>query len=70
MCRMIEARVGIGVMPEHVAERHMKSMRISVVKLLDEWSLQELRVCVRRFDELPLFARELVDRILQNRLRT
>lgn len=67
MCRMIEARVGIGILPEQAALRHAKSMRIKIVQLLDEWSFQELRVCVRRFDELPLFARELIDCLLRGR---
>ena len=65
MSRMIEANVGIGVMPEMVAQRHASSMRLKTVQLLDEWAMRELRICVRKRDELPVFAKELMDLIDQ-----
>lgn len=66
MCRMVEAGVGIGVLPEMAARRHAKSTRIKIVQLLDEWATRELRICVRKQSEMPVFARELVDFILQS----
>lgn len=61
MCRMIESNVGIGVLPEATAQRHARMSRIKVVQLLDEWAEREVRICVRRFEELPVFAREFID---------
>lgn len=66
MCRMIEASVGIGVLPEMAAQRHAKVTRIKTVQLLDEWANRELRICMRRLSELPVFARELIDFIVQS----
>lgn len=66
MCRMIEAGVGIGVLPEMSARRHAKLMNIKLIQLLDDWATRELRICVRKQSELPLFARELIDCILQS----
>jgi DNA-binding transcriptional LysR family regulator len=66
MCRMIEANVGIGVLPDMAARRHARSHRIRIVQLLDEWAIRELRICVRARSELPVFARELIDFILQS----
>lgn len=66
MCRMIEANVGIGVLPEMAARRHAQWARIKTVQLLDDWAIRELRICVRRRSELPVFARELIDFILQS----
>lgn len=66
MCRMIECGVGIGVLPEMAARRLAKSSRIAIVHLLDEWATRELRICLRKQSELPVFARELVDFVLQN----
>jgi DNA-binding transcriptional LysR family regulator len=66
MCRMIEASVGIGVLPEMAAKRHAKSNRIKIVHLSDEWAVRELRICVRSRSELPVFARELIDFIIQS----
>lgn len=65
MCRMIEANVGIGVLPELAARRHARSHRIRTLQLTDEWTVRELRICMRKRAELPVFARELVDFILQ-----
>lgn len=66
MCRMVEAGVGIGVLPEMAARRHAKSTRITIVQLLDDWATRELRICVRKQSELPVFARELIEFILQS----
>lgn len=66
MCRMVEAGVGIGVLPEMAARRHAKSSRIRIVQLLDDWATRELRICMRRQSELPVFARELIEFILQS----
>ena len=66
MCRMIEAGVGIGVVPEIAARRHSKSMQLKTVQLLDDWAMRELRICVRRRAELPLFAAELIDFIVKS----
>lgn len=61
VCRMIEATVGIGVIPLSVARRLAPGMRVSVIALTDVWALRKLHVCVRSLDTLPAFARELVD---------
>src|SRR5690606_9998739 len=65
MCRMVEAGVGIGVLPEMAARRHAQMARIAIVHLSDEWATRELRICVRKQSELPTFARELIEFILQ-----
>ncbi|WP_459617016.1 LysR family transcriptional regulator [Bordetella sp. 2513F-2] len=66
MCRMVEAGVGIGVLPEMAARRHARLARIAIVQLLDEWATRELRICVRTQAGLPAYARELIDFILQS----
>jgi DNA-binding transcriptional LysR family regulator len=60
-CRMIEANVGVGILPESAARRHAQSMAIRIVPLKDEWSIRALLVCMRKLDALPGFARDLVD---------
>jgi DNA-binding transcriptional LysR family regulator len=60
-CRMIEANVGVGILPESAARRHAQSMAIRIVPLKDEWSLRALLICMRKLDALPGFARDLVD---------
>jgi DNA-binding transcriptional LysR family regulator len=63
-CRMIEAGVGIGIVPESVALRHARTLRISIVQLNDAWAERRLKICVRSVTDLPPFARVLVDRLL------
>ncbi|MGJ7916881.1 LysR family transcriptional regulator [Massilia sp. LXY-6] len=61
ICRMVEAGVGIGIVPEPAARRHAQTMDIAVIELLDAWALRQLAVCVRSFDALPRHAQQLVD---------
>lgn len=61
VCRMVEADVGIAVLPLSAARRHAKTMDIRIIALQDSWSLRNLQICVRDIETLPTFARELVD---------
>ena len=65
MCRMIESGVGIGLVAESSASRHARTSSISVLGLVDDWSLQPLKICVRELDSLPGLARELVHRLVE-----
>ena len=57
VCRLVECTVGIGVVPETTARRVAKTMAIAPVALTDAWAARELAICVRRFADLPPFAR-------------
>ncbi len=65
-CRMIESGVGIGVIPESVALRYARVLDIAVVPLTDEWSVRQLHICVRDLEALPIFARELVQTMIDD----
>ena len=65
-CRMIEAGVGIGVVPESVARRHKKTMDIAIVRMNDAWSERKLKICVRSLQDLPPFARQLVSLLVES----
>lgn len=60
MCRMVEAGVGVGILPGSVAQRMKRSHAIHVVELSNDWAVRELKICVRRLDALPTFGRELI----------
>jgi DNA-binding transcriptional LysR family regulator len=64
LCRMVEADVGVGIVPEYAARRYSHHMDIRVVSLVDEWATRDLQICVRSLEALPLFARWLVDALL------
>ena len=63
VCRMVERNVGVGVIPEHAAIRLERSMGIRRVRLTDAWATRLLRICVRHFDDLPVFARQLIEHL-------
>jgi DNA-binding transcriptional LysR family regulator len=66
VCRMIEAGVGIGIVPELVAKRYAQRLNIKIVRLSDEWSERKLQICVRNLQQLPSFAKDLVNMLIQD----
>ena len=70
MCRMIEAGVGVGLIPETVARRLSKSHDIALVSLSDDWATRELKICLRDRSDLPVFARDLVDFLIRHNAET
>lgn len=60
-CRMVEAGVGVSILPGSAARRHAQHMAIDTVPLADDWALREMKICVRNLQALPAFARDLVD---------
>jgi DNA-binding transcriptional LysR family regulator len=63
VCRMVERNVGIGIVPETTVRRVAPPMKIVAVELTDAWAVRDLTICVRRIDELPTYARELVNHL-------
>ncbi|WP_028239073.1 LysR family transcriptional regulator [Stutzerimonas azotifigens] len=60
VCRMIEAGVGIGVIPESAATRHSRTMRLAIVELDEPWAVRERSILVREFDALPGTVKALI----------
>jgi DNA-binding transcriptional LysR family regulator len=65
MCRMVEAGVGVGVVPDSAARRHARTMDITLLGIDDAWALRERLVLVRSLDALPKAARALVDELVR-----
>lgn len=61
VCRMVEAGVGVGVVPRTTATRAAKAMSLAITDLADDWALRELTIVVRADGELRPYARELVE---------
>lgn len=61
VCRMVEAGVGIGVVPETTALLAQKTSDLAIVALEDAWAVRDLTICLRRYADLPPSARLLVD---------
>jgi len=61
VCRMVEAGVGVAVVPAVAAERHAGAGRLRALKLSDAWADRQLLICARRFEQLSLPAAKLVE---------
>jgi len=61
VCRLVEANVGVGIVPETTARRAVKSSAIKMVELADAWAPRDLTICVRDFEALPPYAQQLVN---------
>ncbi|MGI4839007.1 MAG: LysR family transcriptional regulator [Janthinobacterium lividum] len=66
ICRMIEAGVGIGIIPESAALRHSRTMRLCAVQLDEPWAIRERSILVRELDALPGTIRALIATLLPN----
>ena len=67
VCRLVECKVGIGIVPETTARRVAKTMAIKAITLSDAWAVRDLTICVRAIKELPLYARQLVEHLRSQR---
>lgn len=65
ICRMVEAGVGIGIIPESSALRHSRTMQLATLQLDEAWAVRERSMLVRELDALPGSVRALIDRLNQ-----
>ncbi|WP_063569394.1 LysR substrate-binding domain-containing protein [Achromobacter ruhlandii] len=65
ICRMVQAGVGVGVVPDSAARRYGAEMKLRVVELDEPWVVRERKLLVRDVDALPGCARELIEQIRQ-----
>ena len=59
LARLVEAGVGLAVMPDRAAQSCRRSMKIALVRLADAWASRRMVLCCRDFDALPSHARGL-----------
>ncbi len=60
VCKLVQAGMGIGILPEGAAANFAGPMGLRMIRLTDKWALRRMFVCVRDMDALPRVARELV----------
>jgi DNA-binding transcriptional LysR family regulator len=63
VAKMIQAGLGIGVLPEGAARAFAGTMGLRLVPLTDEWATRRMWICVRHYDTLASSARALVDHL-------
>ncbi|MGO4330972.1 LysR substrate-binding domain-containing protein [Cupriavidus sp. 2TAF22] len=65
MCRMIEAGVGIDILPLSAALRHRRTMKLEILELNEPWVIRERVVIARDLDGLPGCAKALIDELIK-----
>jgi DNA-binding transcriptional LysR family regulator len=60
ICLLVEAGVGIGIIPKSSALRHARTMKVQIVALADEWARRETKIVSRAHAALPKLAGELI----------
>ncbi|HEY4744519.1 MAG TPA: LysR family transcriptional regulator [Desulfuromonadaceae bacterium] len=63
LCLMVEAGLGIGIVPKGAAKPYFKGLRIRSITLDEPWANRELKICVRSLAGLPAAARLLVEHL-------
>lgn len=63
VAKMIQAGLGIGVLPEGAARSFARPMGLRLVPLTDAWARRRMWVCVRDLASLPVTARNLVEHL-------
>lgn len=64
VCRMVGQGIGVAIVPQAAAARCARAAGVRQVRLSDAWAARNLVLCVRRLDELPASAKQLVQHIL------
>lgn len=62
--RLVEAGVGLGIVPEMVVTRLNINGTIGICTLAEPWARRDYYLCAKNFSSLPLFAREFATSIL------
>ena len=63
VARMVQAGLGIGVLPKAAAKAFGRAMGLRFISLTDPWAARKMYVCVREYASLPAPARQLVDHL-------
>jgi DNA-binding transcriptional LysR family regulator len=63
ICMMIDAGLGVGILPKVAAEGFSHELRLRLVPLSDPWAVRQMFVCVRD-EELPASVQRLLEHFL------
>lgn len=63
ICKMIEAGLGIGILPKIAAEAFAQELNLRLVPLADAWAIRQMYVCCRE-EELPVSVQKMLDHLI------
>lgn len=63
VCRMVQANMGLGIIPDRAFDILGKSMKLKAIRLRDPWARRQLKLVVRETLALPPTARLLLEHL-------
>jgi DNA-binding transcriptional LysR family regulator len=63
VCSMVEASLGVGLVPERCAKRYAATGQVTAVPLDEEWATRNWKICVRDPASQPPPVRMLVEHL-------
>jgi DNA-binding transcriptional LysR family regulator len=60
---MVEAGVGVGIVPDFAAQRYRRTMDFEILPLDEPWVERERSILVRNLELLPACAQSLIEAI-------
>jgi DNA-binding transcriptional LysR family regulator len=63
MCRLVQTRLGITMLPEGVLAPHVEAGRIRMIRLDEDWALRRMFLVVRDPEQLSHVARALIEHL-------
>ncbi|HVE48066.1 MAG TPA: LysR substrate-binding domain-containing protein [Casimicrobiaceae bacterium] len=67
VCKLVQAGMGIGILPEAAAHDFAPMMGLRLIRLSDAWADRLVYVCVRDLESLPAIGRKLVEQLVVTR---
>lgn len=65
LCLMVQAGLGIGILPRDIAGTYGKMLDFSIIELDETWAHRQLVIGIRSYETLPVAARLLFDYLRQ-----
>ena len=69
VCRMVQAGMGLGIIPDRAFEVLSRGMDLTAIPLVDHWARRELKIVVRNAGALPKASRLVFDHLGAAELR-
>ncbi len=64
VCQLVGLGVGVGILPHAAAVRHSRAQQVKAVRLTDAWANRRLVLCMRKLEDLPQHAQQLVHHLV------
>jgi len=65
VCRMVEAGLGVAILPKNVVHPYAQAKRLRMIPLKDAWARRRMQICVRSLDALPQVGRAMVEHLVR-----